>query len=1257
MMDPSQDTDAMSGIEPLESSTATSALLQASPGSISNGKLSISFGSYHSSLQSSPKNPEHFKCRESPRGKDLDVISPLHHQQASPPQSSTLMRNLNRQFDPPPVSTSRNHPPVNHPTTTTDFSSMPNTPFTHAPLPEESKRLMASADEVMLRERSMNPSYQQNTAAPAHTKRELFTKTTQDYNSGLYRAPHSTAYTAASRSYKSYEPVSLDDKSVPYRRGVESLQHGDHLAPPQRNRSNDAAESSVKKHDPLSADTMSRNYMDKTDQYQPAHHQEIAEMERVRESLHQMLNTSLKKQDSSRSTPTDLLAGALPHQDKYQSDSLDSIKTDALLSTRPYSNDVSPLNVDSGFSLNAFKSFASNVSHDAAETAKDPTLNAENHMLRDSLEKERFRRKHCEKQIGELQSKLLETQQQLAVALSTDKKKDAMIEQLDKTLARLVAGWKKQDQEKADAMEQLKLQKETSESKLQELQKLCSKQTTEVNEMKKMLRDIENQSKQAMDEYESQVAALEQERSSVTEQLQREQRKVQELHAQHESVMDKSQRLQRELRQTQQSLVQEKEHQQTSEESLHEQMRSFEKEQMQVLNKEKARAEEQTHKAHEACQLLTAVQRDVEKLKEQLESAIREKENSQLELNLQQARFEAGQRKQEAEWQENSEKTMSQRLTECQEKAQQSEIELQESHRAQISDLQDQHQKEVDELRTVHQQEIMQREKRLETLRQQYQERLDENQEELARITNKTEDVQHEKTLLVGKLQDVLQAYYSGTLIDSETLSPSPTHPSQTSSPISKPSTVTPYIFEEPPTTTSGAHRVMEKHLPSGLNTGFGSKKDGLGELSASQIASLHTTIQLQHKHHSHQHHNQHHHHHGTPSHQHPSHRMPSSLPAAAGMLHNSSTALSEHEISHMSRINAQEDVSLLQSPSQENHKLFHDALYSGTPYNVPLQNQLQSLRERGTGVQPVKRQTEGHAGKGAGGGRFGDFSRGHQRQEEIPRLQQDPDRSFEESFVDGRGYTSGDFLPLQAVARSPTGSIVSTGPMSESLSELSTAPMHQSRSNTMLLEKLAEHEQRQLALQHYIKMLLHRSPGSQDEERNTANKPADSSIVMKERLPTFKDNLSTSNLYDQRPVLDNKPVEQQQHPVHIKPVHRSRTADAQQRHMPAERLQTKTNQGNKVSTSTTQPGNKQMTRGGGKGKTDTPSQGHQLPSVISRSSSSKPSKPSVATKAVPSRLSGKGRVTRIQASHTNDKRTGSDAVAKKRGIRGKETR
>ena len=56
------------------------------------------------------------------------------------------------------------------------------------------------------------------------------------------------------------------------------------------------------------------------------------------------------------------------------------------------------MGVDSGFDLTtAFRSLASNVSRDVAETdgggQRDSTLHAENRMLRDSLEKERFRRK------------------------------------------------------------------------------------------------------------------------------------------------------------------------------------------------------------------------------------------------------------------------------------------------------------------------------------------------------------------------------------------------------------------------------------------------------------------------------------------------------------------------------------------------------------------------------------------------------------------------------------------------------------------------------------------------------------------------------------------------------------------------------------------------------------------------------------------------------------------------------------------------
>ena len=78
----------------------------------------------------------------------------------------------------------------------------------------------------------------------------------------------------------------------------------------------------------------------------------------------------------------------------------------------------------------------------------DTLLSAEREILVETLEKEKYKRKHCVQQIQELQRKLLETQQQLAVAVSIDRKKDVMIEQLDKTLKKLVDGWKENEAQK-----------------------------------------------------------------------------------------------------------------------------------------------------------------------------------------------------------------------------------------------------------------------------------------------------------------------------------------------------------------------------------------------------------------------------------------------------------------------------------------------------------------------------------------------------------------------------------------------------------------------------------------------------------------------------------------------------------------------------------------------------------------------------------------------------------------------------------------
>lgn len=67
---------------------------------------------------------------------------------------------------------------------------------------------------------------------------------------------------------------------------------------------------------------------------------------------------------------------------------------------------------------------------------------------------------------------MLELQQQLAVAVTADHKKDIMIEQLDKTLARVVEGWNRHEAERTEVLRGLQEERQAAEltrSKQQEV--------------------------------------------------------------------------------------------------------------------------------------------------------------------------------------------------------------------------------------------------------------------------------------------------------------------------------------------------------------------------------------------------------------------------------------------------------------------------------------------------------------------------------------------------------------------------------------------------------------------------------------------------------------------------------------------------------------------------------------------------------------------------------------------------------------------
>lgn len=173
----------------------------------------------------------------------------------------------------------------------------------------------------------------------------------------------------------------------------------------------------------------------------------IFEMESVRGQLQSILQTS---RDTAYRVP--LTTGA--NSERREEDSFESDSTATLLNTRPL-QDLSPSSSAQALE-DLFPRYAS--------LRPGPPLNPPDFQsLRDAVDSEHARRKHCERHIQSLQARVLELQQQLAVAVTADRKKDIMIEQLDKTLARVVEGWNRHEAERTEVLRGLQEERQSAE--------------------------------------------------------------------------------------------------------------------------------------------------------------------------------------------------------------------------------------------------------------------------------------------------------------------------------------------------------------------------------------------------------------------------------------------------------------------------------------------------------------------------------------------------------------------------------------------------------------------------------------------------------------------------------------------------------------------------------------------------------------------------------------------------------------------------
>ncbi|XP_038050061.1 uncharacterized protein LOC119723467 [Patiria miniata] len=796
------DTDSLSGVEPLDS-TATSPLLKAA--AVSAHPDTISPASQLSSLRASlVQSSTLLKGNDDKPGSNLGDSPEFRLSNVSTlTQSSLEKHNISHHNSGTSVDAVWQDQRL-YPGCQVDgkkeawikgMSSLPSTPYSSRQHDQQPQRLLATADNKLayhsqtLRDSGILQEMSRHSHPAVPANRQLFdSQTVKTTSASKERHAHSgreppplKASPEGRREFVRHHDRSVD-KPEHLSRGMGNSQNAGLL---QSFHSADVRQATTMNWSQDSHQDADRSNVNSHEKRHQSHHRdhppklrittsaeknfsEIQEMEKVRRSLYHMVHNSMGRPSLERDSleSKESIGELLAAENGFTRESFDSARTESLLGPEAY-QDVSPLAMDSGLGLSSLRNLGNIHVPALRASSREGTLYAENQMLKDSLEKERYRRKHCEKQIGDVQAKLLETQQQLAVAVSTERKKDAMIEQLDKTLARIVDGWRKQEQDKNEALERLANEKHETAEEMDKLRKALDDHQIELDQAKEKLSSELQQALQLQRDTVSQLVSLQEDHSKVKDQLVAERKLTTQTQHQRDSAVEERHRLDRQIKQVQHMLAEERQQSQTMRKDFQERIEHLEKDHQQLLEKQKAKIAEEL----KISELLSTRQQEVDKLKAELDNATKDKENMCLELNLQQAKAEAAQQKLEAEWQEKLERLVDDRMRELQLQSSQTEAELRESHRKQLSELHDHHQSQLLSQRSSHVQDLAQRDKKIQDLTQEYKTRLEQHHQDMAQMTQRLKKAQQQRSALVQRLQGV-QVYCTDVLSQVTSASP-----------------------------------------------------------------------------------------------------------------------------------------------------------------------------------------------------------------------------------------------------------------------------------------------------------------------------------------------------------------------------------------------------------------------------------------------------------------------------------------------------
>nr|XP_003929247.2 LOW QUALITY PROTEIN: centrobin [Saimiri boliviensis boliviensis] len=492
----------------------------------------------------------------------------------------------------------------------------------------------------------------------------------------------------------------------------------------------------------------------------------IFEMESVRGQLQTMLQTS--RDTAYRDS---LIPGT--GSERREEDSFDSDSTATLLNTRPL-QDLSPSS-----SAHALEELFPRYT----SLRPGPPLNPPDYQgLRDAFDSEHTRRKHCERHIQSLQTRVLELQQQLAVAVAADRKKDIMIEQLDKTLARVVEGWNRHEAERTEVLRGLQEERQAAELTRSKQQETVTRLEQSLSEAMEALNREQESARLQQRERET----LEEERQALTLSLEAEQQRCCALQEERDAARAGQLSEHRALEALQAALEEERQTWAQQELQLKEHYQALQLESQAQLEREKEKGQREAQAAREAQHQLALVQSEVRRLEGELDTARRERDALQLEMSLVQARYESQRIQMESELAVQLEQRVTERLAQAQESSLRQAASLREQHRKQLQDLSGQHQQELASQLAQFKVEMAEREERQQQVAEDYELRLAREQARVRELQSGNQQLEEQRAELVERLQAMLQAHWDeATQLLSTTLPPPnpPVPPAGPSSP------------------------------------------------------------------------------------------------------------------------------------------------------------------------------------------------------------------------------------------------------------------------------------------------------------------------------------------------------------------------------------------------------------------------------------------------------------------------------------------